>query len=196
MENKKIKKILFILIALILAFVVIKVVLKKINQNDDNSNPKNPDSLIVDDPDNPINPIDTAVIEIDPADYVLDNSVPKNEILKKIEKSNTKIIILKVGNDKFGFRHILMRHTFDYYKDYSPKGEPLFPKNTTGKQIIEGIEDVVKNGNEKSTDNGKYQFEKEIFLNGEKARYRLIVTDKYEIITFYKIGKKTYSDDD
>ena len=79
---------------------------------------------------------------IDPA-FVLSYTDPvKDEIISEIENESSEKIYLKAGNEKFGFSHILKRHSGTYFKDNEQKGN-LFPTGTTGKQIIKGIKSAA-----------------------------------------------------
>jgi hypothetical protein len=124
----------------------------------------------------------------DPAKYVEENNVSETELIKEFTSDEYGNIYLYVGNEIGGFKHLLMRHSGVYFKDYSPKGA-LFPKNSTGKQIIEGIEEVIDEGHKvESNKDRNYVIEDEIKLNGEEADYRLVIkVENNSVVTFFKI---------
>jgi hypothetical protein len=110
----------------------------------------------------------------------------KDKIIEKIKSESLGDIYLKSGNEKFGLTHILMRHSSDYYSDYKNKGT-LFPKSTTEKEIIDAIKQVAESGiSDPKAKGDSKALKKELYLHGEKANYRLIVSDENEIITFFK----------
>jgi hypothetical protein len=111
----------------------------------------------------------------------------KDEIIKELDGKDSEKFFLKAGNEKFGFSHILQRHSRDYYSDSSHKGI-LFPKGTKGNQIIQGIETVLSKGEKDPSAYGnKTVLKYKLKLNGEEAFYRLVMNDNNEVITFYKL---------
>ena len=126
---------------------------------------------------------------IDPAVVLSHIDIAKDEIISEIENDNSDKILLKAGNEKFGLKHIIKRHSVNYFKEAEQKGS-LFPKGTTGKQIIEGIETTYKYGEKDPENNGgKSVLLHEMNLNGEKGRYRLVLNNDNEIITFYRLKR-------
>jgi hypothetical protein len=124
---------------------------------------------------------------IDPALVLSHIKTPEDKVITEIQNHHDETIFLKAGNEKFGFNHILKRHSDDYFKDFDQKGK-LFPTGTTGKQIIKGIETVYKFGEpDKKAYGDKKVLHREVTINGEKATYRLVMNDQNEVITFYKI---------
>ena len=127
------------------------------------------------------NPIDPAV----PADKL---NVHKDVIVSEIENGANEKIFVKVGNDHFGLHHILKRHSKNYSAD-SLKGI-LFPDGTSAYQIIKGIEKVYKFGKEDTKNKGnKKVLHHSLSINGERSKYRLVINDNNEVITFYKLKK-------
>jgi hypothetical protein len=124
---------------------------------------------------------------IDPAFVISRFQTPENQTIIEIENNDDEKIILKAGNEKYGFNHILKRHSGQYFKEFDQKGR-LFPEGTTGKQIIKGIETVYKFGEPdiKAYGNTKVLI-RELEINGQKGKYRLVINDQKEIITFFKV---------
>ena len=124
---------------------------------------------------------------IDPAVVLSYTDLAKDEIISEIENDNSEKIYLKAGNEKFGFSHILKRHSGNYFTETVQKGN-LFPTGTTGKQIIKGIETAYKNGDQdpKAYGNKKVLLH-ELNLNGEKGKYRLVINEDKEVITFFRL---------
>lgn len=111
----------------------------------------------------------------------------KDEIIETTESFVYGDIYLKQGNEKFGLTHILMRHSSDYYKDYSDKGT-LFPAGTTKDEIIEAIKQVILSGETDPKGKGNsIALKKDLYLHNETAVYRLIISEDNEVITFFKI---------
>jgi len=126
---------------------------------------------------------------IDPAVILSYTEPAKDEVIKEIENNNSEKIYLKAGNERFGLNHILKRHSGSYFTDEEVKGN-LFPKGTTCKQIIKGIETIYKNGfpDPKAYGN-KEVLQQELNINGEKGKYRLVINEDKEVITFFRLKK-------
>ena len=124
----------------------------------------------------------------DPAEYVLNNSVPDDEILDTLISADKELIFLKVGNEFWGFRHILKRHSGEYFKEHYPKGT-LFPDNTNGKQIIEAMKKVFSIGKKGiSNKQGNQVLIADIEVNNNKSEYRLVYSvDKKSVTTFFRV---------
>jgi len=118
----------------------------------------------------------------DPAEYVSDLSVPDTERLHEFKTNNTKTISLYVK----GLRHILERHSADYYTDYKEKGT-LFHENTTGKQIIKGVQKLILSGDTIRSQRTNLKIEKVIKLNSVQSKYRLIISPDNKIVTFFRV---------
>jgi len=126
---------------------------------------------------------------LDPAVLLSNIEMPKDVVISEIENDENEKIILKAGNEKFGMNHILKRHSKNYFKEESIKGIP-FPDGTSGKQIIKGIEKVYKFGETDPKGRGnKKVLHHQMLMNGEKSKYRLVINDDNEVITFYKLKK-------
>lgn len=123
---------------------------------------------------------------IDPA-VVLNYTEPaKDKIISEFKNNNSEKIYLKAGNDEFGFNHILKRHSSSYFTENKQKGS-LFPSGTTGKQIIKGIEETYKNGEKDPKGYGrKIVLQHVQNLNGKKGKYRLVISENNEVITFFQ----------
>ena len=126
---------------------------------------------------------------IDPA-VVLSHTEPaKDEIIREIEKDDSGKIYLKAGNDRFGLNHILQKHSNNYFPNSENKGS-LFPVGTTGKQIIQAIEATYQTGEQDPKAYGnKEVLQTELNLNGEKGKYRLVINNNKEVITFFRLKK-------
>ncbi len=124
---------------------------------------------------------------IDPAVVLSHIDTVKDEIICEIENDNSDKILLKAGNEKFGFSHILKRHSGNYFTDTEQKGN-LFPTGTTGKQIIKGIETAYKKGEQDPKAYGnKKVLQHELNLNGKSGKYRLVINEDKEVITFFRL---------
>lgn len=123
---------------------------------------------------------------IDPALVLNHVTTSEDKLITEIQNNYDEKVYLKAGNEKYGFNHILKRHSGQYFKEFDQKGR-LFPKGTTGKQIIKGIETVYKFGEPdiKAYGNTKVLI-RELEINGQKGSYRLVLNKTNEIITFYK----------
>ncbi|PZF74801.1 hypothetical protein DN068_00975 [Taibaiella soli] len=110
-----------------------------------------------------------------------------NDILRTFKRDGSPAIDLNEGNTKWGFEHILQRHSADNFL-LNEKGD-LFPAGTTDKQIFEGIQEVYSKGTRASGANRTVQtFEKRVRLNGKTDNYRLIVDTKdQKVVSFFPI---------
>jgi hypothetical protein len=125
---------------------------------------------------------------IDPATVLNHVTTSEDKLITQLQNNDDEIIYLKAGNEKYGFNHILKRHSGKYFKDFDQKGK-LFPKGTSGKQIIKGIETVYKFGEPDIKAYGnKNVLQRELVINGQKGKYRLVIIDQNEIITFFKVN--------
>jgi len=126
----------------------------------------------------------------DPAKYVEENNVSETELIKEFTSEEYGNIYLYAGNEYGGFIHLLIRHSGDYFLGHEKKQiESQFPEKTTGKQIIDGIEEVIDEGHKVESNKDKnYVLEDEIKLNGEEADYRLVIkVENNSVVTFFKI---------
>ncbi len=126
---------------------------------------------------------------IDPAVILSHTEPAKDEIIREIEKDDAEKIYLKAGNERFGLNHILKKHSNHYFPNSQNKGS-LFPIGTTGKQIVKGIETAYKTGEHDPKGYGnKEVLQTELDLNGEKGKYRLVINEDKEVITFFRLKK-------
>ena len=126
---------------------------------------------------------------IDPAIILKYTDPSKDIIIREIENDNFEKIYLKAGNEKFGFSHILKKHSNHYFPETEQKGS-LFPKGTTGKQILKGIETTYKYGrNDTNRHGNKKVLFHELDLNGKTNNYRLVINENNEVITFFRLRK-------
>jgi len=95
--------------------------------------------------------------------------------------------------DANGFKHILERHSGAYFKDYKPKGT-LFYKGTDGNGIISIISKVVQDQKLGFSRNANKVYESIIEWNGKTDMYRLVVSPKKRIITFFRVDKNGEED--
>jgi hypothetical protein len=110
-------------------------------------------------------------------------------VISEIKNDSNEKIFLKAGNEKYGMNHILQRHSKNYFPSETKKGIP-FPDGTSGLQIIQGIEQVYKFGETDPKGYGnKKVLQHQLSMNGEDSKYRLVINDDNEIITFYKLRK-------
>jgi hypothetical protein len=79
----------------------------------------------------------------DPAEKVLNANLPNDEILYSFESNHYDKIYLYAGTEeKYGFRHILARHTENYFINFENKNNAtMFDNNITGDDLILGIKD-------------------------------------------------------
>lgn len=126
---------------------------------------------------------------VDPAVLLSKLDFPEDIVISEIENDSKEKILLKAGNEKYGMNHILQRHSKNYFPGETKKGIP-FPDGTSGLQIIKGIEQVYKFGEADPKGYGnKKVLQHQLSLNGEDSKYRLVINDDNEIITFYKLRK-------
>ena len=126
---------------------------------------------------------------IDPAVVLSYTEPAKDEIIREIVNDDSEKIYLKAGNDRFGLNHILKKHSNNYFPDSEQKGS-LFPVGTTGKQIIQAIETAYQTGLQDPKAYGnKEVLQTELNLNGEKGKYRLVINNNKEVITFFRLKK-------
>ncbi len=126
---------------------------------------------------------------MDPAVVLSYTEPSKDEIIRELENDDSEKIYLKAGNDRFGLNHILKKHSNNYFPDSEQKGS-LFPVGTTGKQIIQAIETAYQNGEQDPKAYGnKKVLQTDLQLNGEKGKYRLVINEDKEVITFFRLKK-------
>lgn len=119
--------------------------------------------------------------------YIEKKDVNPQEINSEFTSSNGEKIFLKEGNEKFGLTHILMRHSADYYTNYSRKGS-LFPEGTTANEVIAALKEISETGELDPKGKGNATALKKVLsLHNEKATYRIIINQDNDIITFFKI---------
>ena len=89
----------------------------------------------------------TSFILTDQAEYVLNANIPDDEILDTFYNKTYDPIYLSVGNEpQYGFRHILARHTTQYFVNFDNKNDAsFFPKNIDGGDLIDAMEEFFKN---------------------------------------------------
>ncbi|MGB0525887.1 MAG: hypothetical protein ACPGJS_23105 [Flammeovirgaceae bacterium] len=137
----------------------------------------------------------------DRADHVLNANVPETEVIATFKNDNYGEITLLAGNEpKYGFRHILARHTKKYFVNYNDKNEhSLFSDEVSGTDLIYGIKDFYENCVDIDIYNRRegvnHVFVGFTELDGKRIKCLLAVRqDNMQIVTFYPFNKKTESD--
>ncbi len=133
-------------------------------------------------------------IDQDLGTYVENKSVPEDELLDSIYNPKYGWVKLYVGNNYYGFRHILKRHTLNYFSDYYNKNNAtLFNKYVSGTEIWKAIREVYQNAALVELYNSAFN-RNEVYIGiaqigGKYERCLLVVrkTDKH-IITFYPLS--------
>lgn len=128
---------------------------------------------------------------IDPAEEALYANTPQDELIRTFESELHEPINLRVGApDTHGFRHILSRHTSNYFHEYANKSRNRFDEELTGNDIIWGIEDFFQDCIRSELFNTRNE-EKMVYvgyanLRGVPTRSLLVVdTQTRNIRTFY-----------
>ncbi len=138
-------------------------------------------------------------IFVDPADMVLNANLPDTTTIAVFESDVYPTIYLKAGRDEsWGFRHILARHTTQYFINFDNKNyTTMFDNDVTGSELINAIEDFYKHCvdvnvpdyNRRLGRNNVYLGWTEI--NDEKVKCLLVVNrDEETITTFYPFIEK------
>jgi len=114
-----------------------------------------------------------------------ENTFPGTIVWQSVTKEG-KPVVLEVGNEKYGLKHILCRHFADYCINFKPKGS-LFNPKTNSNQLFQGLEFTVKNGKEvdKKSNNNNIRLDARTSINGLNADYVLVFNKSGRIITFY-----------
>lgn len=127
-----------------------------------------------------------------PENRILNANTDEDEIIEKFYNDIYGELVLTAGKEtEMGFRHILARHTTEYFINFDDKKiSNSFPNEATPRDIIKAIRifynncvDVPKYLN--STANNKTAYIGLTTINGEKIKCLLIVGDNGKIITFY-----------
>jgi len=174
-KNKSFRKLLIFVFLIVLTIFIFKRINKNESSNDE---VKDTTSEVI-------------VNNEDIADYVSNLNISDNELIHKFNSNSSKIINLYV----YGFRHILQRHSGDYFIDYNNKAT-LFPAKTTGNQIVDGIQKIILNGDTVKSNNSNIVIEERINLNNSSDNYRLIISRDNKIVTFFRIGKYMNENED
>ncbi len=143
--------------------------------------------------------IDQAKIYIDnPADYVLNANVPADEIVYTFDSEIHGKLNLPAGiEEKYGLRHILARHTENYFINFDNKNNAtMFDDDISGRELIYGLEkfyencvDVVKYNNRLERNTVYIGYTK--FKETKDFQKCLLVvrTETNEVVTFYPIDE-------
>ncbi len=134
----------------------------------------------------------------DPAEHVLNANVPADEIVYSFDSKIHGKIYLQAGiEENYGLRHILARHTQNYFINFKNKNNAtMFDSNISGRELIYGLEkfyqncvDVVKYNN-KIERNSVYIGYTRFRKDGDYVKCLLVVrTESNEIVTFYPIDE-------
>ncbi len=116
------------------------------------------------------------------------SSTCPDSIIFIVKDFNDPNIYIKAGNERFGLRHIILRHLNSNYNYFYNEDATKFPNGTDTMDIIEGIMKVYRYGERtKSSKPNNYAYQKQIDFNGEEATYRLIIRKcDNSVVTFYK----------
>jgi len=136
-----------------------------------------------------------------PADEVLNANIPEEEILCTFKSETYGEIILQAGvEENYGLRHILARHTTNFFINFDDKNNSsMFYDEITGKELLLGLDEFVKHcvdvpkySNNKSDNLVYIGFTK---IGGERIKCLLIVmSDTKSIVTFYPFEENTTQD--
>ena len=133
----------------------------------------------------------------DPAKSVLNANFPEQDTVYTFQSEVYGKINLFAGTEeKYGFRHILARHTTQYFINYDDKNENTFFDNeVTGGDIIIGIKEFYKHCVDVEPYNN--HIDRNIAyvgytkINGENVKCLLIVRkENKSIVTFYPFKEK------
>ncbi len=132
----------------------------------------------------------------DDAKSVLNANIPEQEDITSFESEVYGTIYLSAGTEpKYGFRHILARHTSQYFINYDDKnGATFFDDELTGSDVILGIKEFYKHCVAVEAYNRKPErnitYVGYTTLNNDKVKCLLIVKkDSKEVVTFYPFKK-------
>ena len=134
----------------------------------------------------------------DYGEYVLNANVSANETMQTFKNETYGQVTLSVGTaEGYGFRHILARHTENYFVNFDEKSNvTLFDDEVSGTDLIYGMKEFYQNCldiqiyNKHPDQNMTYVG----FINLGSGRIKCIMAirknDK-QILTFYPLKKKT-----
>lgn len=133
----------------------------------------------------------------DPADIVLNSNYPKDNVLFTFDNETYGKVTLYAGyQPDFGFRHILARHTEQYFINFDDKNNTtMFPDDATGRDIIRAMNKFYKN----CVEIGEYNTHPDrniayvgfTEINDERTLCLLIVRKAdNSIVTFYPLTEK------
>ncbi len=131
----------------------------------------------------------------DPAEYVLNANVSHEEIIDTFYNPVYKHIDLEVGiAKKYGLRHILARHTQQYFTEFANKNEQsMFQYDINGHELIDAIRQFYKHCVDipiYSTSDSNQVFVGFTKINEIPIKCLLIVKKTtHSIVTFYPLQK-------
>ncbi len=140
------------------------------------------------------------LVDGDLGDYVEKKSVDDDELLDSMYNPKYGWIKLYVGNSRYGFRHILMRHTTRYFRDYPEKNNAtMFNQFADGTDIWRGMRQMYEHAALVELYNSAFD-RNEVYvgvaqIGGDPERCLLVVR-KYDkkIVTFYPLSLKREED--
>lgn len=133
----------------------------------------------------------------DPAKIVLNSNYPENKVIFTFDNETYGKISLYAGyQPDFGFRHILARHTEEYFINFEDKNNAtMFADESTGRDIIRAIDKFYKNCVE--VENYNTHPDRNIAyvgftgINDERTLCLLVVRKAdSSIVTFYPLTEK------
>lgn len=145
--------------------------------------------------------INTNFILEDQAEYVLNANIPDNEIIDTFYNETYDPIYMPVGiEETYGFRHILARHSINYFVNFSNKNEiSLFPDKITGSDLINSLigfyehcVDVPLYNRQRARNIVYIGFAK---IKDERLKCLLIVRqENRQVVSFYPFDEKNIRD--
>jgi len=133
----------------------------------------------------------------DRAKVVLNANISKSDTIKVFDNQTYGKIYLMAGLEKtYGFRHILARHTEQYFINYDNKNtNTLFENTVSGTDLIYGLKDFYEHCIDIEVYNLKPN-ERDTYIgyaNIQDRRVKCILVVRkadHEIITFYPLVEK------
>jgi len=127
-----------------------------------------------------------------PAEKVLNANLPQSDTIYDFQSEIYGELYLLAGTEEdFGLRHILARHTKNYFINYKDKNDATqFAENVSGKDILLGIEDFYEHCVDVSDYNShpdrNIAYVGYADIDGDNIKCLLIVRrEENTIVTFY-----------
>lgn len=135
-----------------------------------------------------------------PAEEVLNANIPENDTVEVFESSDYGKIALLAGTEEdYGLRHILARHTSNYFVNFKNKNNATqFDDDISGKDILKGIDyflkhcvDVPAYNRERNRNISFIGFTE---IGEQRVKCLLIVRRKdHTIVTFYPFVEEVFN---